>query len=74
MIDERREIYIFKCPFCGGVQFASGYQSGYAAISLKGNGFRSSTVEHTICLSCGSIVNSRVKRIKPFRKKNMQDY
>jgi len=37
MIDERREIYIFKCPFCGGVQFASGYQSGYAAISLKGN-------------------------------------
>jgi ribosomal protein L32 len=73
MIDERREINISKCPFCGGTQFAHGYQNGYAAITRAKSLFKTSSIEHIICLSCGSIVNSRVKRINKFRK-NMQDF
>ncbi|HZJ78084.1 MAG TPA: hypothetical protein VFD52_04740 [Clostridia bacterium] len=70
MENERREINISVCPFCNGREFALGIQGGYATISPKGSAFRASAIEHLVCLTCGSIVNSRVKRIRPFRRSN----
>ncbi len=52
-----------KCPFCGKEKFVEGRQDGYATIgpnkmfTLKGQ-----AVYFVICLECGTIVRSYVKK------------
>ena len=50
-----------NCPFCGGTEFAEGYQSGYGALTGTESIFASSTLYHIICRNCGSVVHSYVK-------------
>lgn len=58
---------IERCPYCGGRDFAEA-QARY--ISPIGDGFHGSVLYHTLCLTCGSVVRSYVKNLKPFMRKS----
>ena len=62
-------IEITECPFCHGNEFAEGRQDGYASIGSKENIWHSATLYHVICLRCGSVVRSYVKRPEKMLKK-----
>lgn len=53
-------IVITNCPFCGGMEFVEGYQSGYAAMTGKDSILSGATLRHVICRNCGSVVHSYV--------------
>lgn len=58
-----------KCQYCDGRDFIETRQSGYAEIT--GEGLHSTSLYHTICRNCGSVVRSYVKEPeKLLRKKN----
>lgn len=63
------KVVINKCQFCGNDSFIKGrnHNSYYGKIILKGK-LLGNNVEHTICDSCGSIVNSRVLNLKTNKK------
>lgn len=51
-----------KCPYCGGKNFVSARQDGYANISAdKTWTFKDQILYHTVCLDCGTVVRSYVK-------------
>lgn len=53
--------FVKKYPYCGGEEFQLTYQGGYAALSVPGHPLLGSSICHTVCLGCGSIVRSFVK-------------
>lgn len=55
-----------KCPKCGGTDFGTGKQSGYGRINSR-NFNLGSNILHTICISCGFIVESYAEKPKNFR-------
>ena len=63
-----KKIKIDKCPYCDSTEFVKGTQFGYAAM-LPQRGLLSlgSSIEHTICKECGSIVHSRVTKVERFK-------
>lgn len=54
----------FTCPYCGGKKFALGVQNGYAEVypADKFFSFKSRKLYHEICLDCGTVVRSYVKK------------
>ncbi len=62
------EIKIEKCPYCGGKEFAEGYQYDECAMMNNNSGIVGSRVVHSICKNCGSIVHSRVTNPDIFQK------
>lgn len=56
-----KEIEIKECPYCGNTEFGEGFQrsSGKMVINTFGIG---QNLHHIICLNCGSIVRSYVKK------------
>lgn len=56
-----RDDYVTRCPFCGGTQMIEAFQAAYGAVSGTGNRLGGSTLYHSICRRCGSVVRSYVK-------------
>lgn len=54
----------FTCPYCGGKKFVVGKQDGYAVISPENalTILKSQKLYHEICLDCGTVVRSYVKK------------
>lgn len=52
-----------KCPYCGSLEFVEAKQDGYSCVApIKTFTFKSQALYHTICLNCGSVVKSYVKK------------
>lgn len=51
------------CPYCEGTRFTEIIQSGNAAAMRVGHIFKTAELIHVVCLNCGGIIHSRVKRI-----------
>ena len=51
------------CPYCDGTHFTEIIQSGNAAATRVGHVFKMADIIHMVCLDCGSIIHSRVKRV-----------
>lgn len=51
------------CPYCDGMKFTEILQSGNAAATRVGHVFKGADIIHVVCLDCGGIIHSRVKRI-----------
>lgn len=67
----RKEIEIEQCPYCGSKKFAEGRQMAQGNIQstkaiFKGALSSGTPLYHTICLSCGSVVRSYVKKLAIF--------
>lgn len=56
------------CPKCGGNEFGTGKQSGYAKMN-SGRFNLGSNILHTICIGCGFIAESYAEKPKNFRPK-----
>ena len=56
-----KKIKMVKCRFCGGTEFITAYQTGYARVDSTESLLRSADLYHTICRDCGSVVRSYVK-------------
>lgn len=61
-----KEIKIDKCPYCDSTEFVKGSQAGYASMNPQ-HGLLGSSIEHTICKECGSIVHSRITKPNRFK-------
>ena len=55
-----------RCPYCGGTNIGEGYQSGYAAVTVKGRVLKSDKICYKICCDCGTVVRSFVKHPEYF--------
>ncbi|WP_291652759.1 transcription initiation factor TFIIIB [Clostridium sp.] len=62
------KVKIEKCPFCKGEKLVIGYQVSQGSVMSGKSGLVGSRVIHTICKTCGSIVNSRVEDTKIFKE------
>ena len=71
-----KDEFVESCPYCSGREFASGVQSGYSQILGENRIFGAQTLYHVVCLGCGSVVRSYVKKSKKLltgtEKKNIQ--
>ncbi len=71
-----KDEFVESCPYCSGREFASGVQSGYSQILGENRIFGAQTLYHVVCLGCGSVVRSYVKKPKKLltgtEKKNIQ--
>ncbi|MCR8633531.1 transcription initiation factor TFIIIB [Paenibacillus radicis (ex Xue et al. 2023)] len=57
-----------QCPKCGGKEIGKGKQAGYAAVTPLNSFFKTgSPIIHSICLSCGFIVESYVENPSKFK-------
>ena len=65
-----KKIRMTKCRFCGGTEFITAYQTGYARAESAESLFRSAVLYHTICRNCGSVVRSYVKDPEKLLKKS----
>lgn len=68
-MEERRDKYVQVCPFCGGNEVITAYQSAYGAVSAVENIFGGCALYHSICRKCGSILRSYVKEPEKLLKK-----
>lgn len=60
---------ITTCPYCGCKKTAVGVQSGYASIRRdKTFTLKSQALYHEICLDCGTVLRSFVKRPQDLQK------
>lgn len=52
------------CPCCGGNKFVTGKQDGYAEVYPEDAfiSFKSQKLYHDICINCGTVVRSYVKK------------
>ncbi len=64
-----KKIKMTKCRFCGGTEFITGYQNFYGAVYSADSLLRSTSLYHTICRECGSIVRTYVKDPEKLIKK-----
>ena len=52
-----------KCPYCGSEKNVIGRQNGYACITAnKALTFKEQKIFHIICLNCGTVIRSFVKK------------
>lgn len=51
-----------RCPYCGGSEFITGKQDGYAVVYGVDTFWNGQVLYHVICRSCGSVVRSYVKK------------
>jgi len=56
-----------ECPYCKSKNLAYGYQVGDASLKLGVSGVFGSTIIHTVCMECGSIIHSRVEKPDMFK-------
>lgn len=56
-----------ECPKCGGKELGKGKQNGYAIMHPVGKMSFGSEVEFIICVTCGFIIESYVKKPEKFR-------
>ena len=54
------------CQYCGGTDFITGKQQGYAAVMTKKFSFRDQILYHDICRKCGTVVRSYIKEPEKF--------
>lgn len=57
---------VVTCPKCGGDEFGTGKQSGYAKMT-SGKFNMGSNILHRICTDCGFIVESYAEKPKKFK-------
>lgn len=52
------------CPYCGGKKFVVGKQDGHAVVYPEDafTFLKSQKLYHEICLNCGTVVRSYVKK------------
>lgn len=55
---------IEKCPYCGNTKFVEGVHCGYATIKPVDKIFtmKETNLYHIICLNCGAVIKSYVKK------------
>lgn len=60
-----------KCPNCGNSDFIEGVQGGYAAVSPASKTLilKSQALYHVICVNCGTVVKTYVKKSKKINDK-----
>lgn len=58
---EERDLYVKACPYCGGSEIITAYQSAYGAITAVSHKMGGCALYHSVCRDCGSIVRSYVK-------------
>ncbi len=56
-----------ECPYCKSKRLSYGYQVGDASLKLGVSGVFGSSIIHTICMECGSIIHSRVEKPEMFK-------
>lgn len=66
---EERDMYVKKCPYCGGNEIIEAYQNGYACITAKSNIWGGQQLCHSVCRNCGSIIRSYVKEPEKLLKR-----
>lgn len=54
------------CPKCGGREYGTGKQEGYAKMNSRGFSMGSNII-HTLCTNCGFIIESYAE--KPYKFK-----
>lgn len=62
MLKEHRDEYVSRCPYCGGTELTEAFQTAYGAVSGTSNRLGGVPLYHTVCLKCGSVVRSYVKK------------
>ena len=65
-----KKIRITQCRFCGGTEFITAYQSGYARVQSAESFMKTANLYHTICRDCGSVLRSFVKEPEKLLKKS----
>ena len=66
---EERDRYVKECPYCGGKEIITAYQSGYAAIAGVSHKMGGCALYHSICRDCGSVVRSYVQEPEKLLKR-----
>lgn len=60
-----------KCPYCGKEEFVTGKQgAAYAGITVSV--LKNRAVYHEICVNCGTIVRSYVKKPEKLRNREKE--
>ncbi len=66
------ELLRCKCQFCGNSHnFVEAVQEGYARVSYSA--FGSQPLYHLICLDCGSVVRSYIKKPEKAQKHKLSE-
>ena len=68
-MSEERDQYIKVCPYCGGNEIITGYQSYYGSIIAVQNKLGGCALYHSVCRQCGSVLRSYVKEPEQLLKK-----
>lgn len=55
-----KKVRITVCRYCGGTEFITAFQSGYASLTSAESLFKFTKIYHTICRDCGSVLRSYV--------------
>lgn len=73
MIKESADTYVTVCPYCGGIEMITAFQSAYGAVSGVNNKWGGCALYHTVCRKCGSVVRSYVKEPEKLLKKKARN-
>lgn len=68
-MEQERDMYVNRCPYCGGTEVITAYQDYYGALSSVKNKLRSVALYHSICRNCGSVLRSYVKEPEKLLKR-----
>ena len=60
-MEEERDMYIKKCPYCGCTEIITAFQSAYGAITGEHHKLGGTALYHSVCRDCGSVLRSYVK-------------
>ncbi|MBR2520978.1 MAG: hypothetical protein IKE62_02190 [Oscillospiraceae bacterium] len=60
-MNDYRDPYVPRCPYCGGTRMVEAFQTAYGAVSGTGHKLSGRPLYHSVCLKCGSVVRSFVK-------------
>ncbi|MBT2686879.1 transcription initiation factor TFIIIB [Bacillus sp. ISL-47] len=63
----KHSVDITQCPKCAAKELGRGKHAGYAAIYPINKMSLGSEVEHIICIECGFIIESYVKKPEKFK-------
>ena len=69
MIENYRDAYVIRCPFCGSTQMIETFQSAYGALTATSNKLGGRPLYHSVCRQCGSVVRSFVKNPEKLLKR-----
>ena len=63
-MNDERDQYVKVCPYCGGTEIITGFQSAYASIIAVQHKTGGCALYHSVCRNCGSVLRSYVMEPK----------